>query len=97
MPARMIRAYQVKRDGKPGPWLAGMTLDPAEVAEGWCHQRGYVCFIEELHRKKVKAGEAFGAAYVVGWFDDIGAMEKVYDRYKGKRAIVVEGDKYRLE
>jgi len=28
IPQRMIRAYQVKLDGKPGPWLAGMTLDP---------------------------------------------------------------------
>jgi hypothetical protein len=47
VPERMIRAYQVKLDGKPGPWLAGMTLDPAEVAEAWCHQRGYVSFILE--------------------------------------------------
>jgi hypothetical protein len=45
----------------------------------------------------VKAGEPFGAAYVVGWFDDVAEMEKVYDRYKGKGALVVEGDKYRLE
>jgi hypothetical protein len=97
VPARMIRAYQVKVDGKPGPWLAGMTLDPAETSEGWCHQRGYVCLIEELHRKRVKAGESFGAAYVVGWFDDIAEMEKVYDKYKGKRSIVVEGDRFRLE
>jgi hypothetical protein len=97
VPARMIRAYQVKVDGKAGPWLAGMTLDPAETSEAWCHQRGYICFIEELHRKKVKAGETFGAAYVVGWFDDVGEMDKVYDRYKGKRALVVEGGKYRLE
>jgi hypothetical protein len=96
-PARLIRAYQVKVDGKPGPWLAGMTLDPEEVSEAWCHERGYVCFIEELHRKKVKAGESFGAAYVVGWFDDVAEMEKVYDRYKGRRAIVVEGEKFRLE
>ena len=63
---RMIRGYQMKVDGKPGPWLAGMTLDPADVVEAWCHQRGYVCFIEELHGKAVKAGETFGAAYVVG-------------------------------
>jgi hypothetical protein len=97
VPERMIRAYQVKLDGKPGPWLAGMTLDPAAVSEAWCHQRGYVCFIQELHRKKVKAGEAFGAAYVVGWFDDVAAMEKVYDRYKGKRTLVVEDGKFRLE
>jgi hypothetical protein len=97
IPERMIRAYQVKVDGKPGPWLAGMTLDPGEVSEAWCHERGYVCFIEELHGKRVRAGERFGAAYVVGWFDDIPAMEKVYDQYKGKRAIVIEDGKFRLE
>src|SRR5439155_19282569 len=97
VPRRMIRAYQVKLNGKPGPWLAGMTLDPAEVCEAWCHQRGYICFIEELHRKKVKAGDRFGAAYVVGYFDDIAEMEKVYDQYKGARGIVIEDGKYRLE
>ena len=72
----MIRAYQVKRDAKPGPWLAGMTLDPAAVSEAWCHQRGYICFIEELHRRDVKAGESFGAAYIVGWFDEVKEMER---------------------
>ncbi len=50
-----------------------------------------------MHLKKVKAGESFGAAYVVGWFDTIDEMNRVYDRYKGKRAVVVEGDKFRLE
>jgi hypothetical protein len=44
-PKRMIRAYQVKVGGKPGPWLGGLTLDPAEVSEAWCHQRGYVCLL----------------------------------------------------
>jgi hypothetical protein len=97
VPERMIRAYQVKRDGKAGPWLAGMTLDPAAVSEAWCHQRGYACFIEELYGKRVKAGETFGAAYVVGWFDDIAEMQKVYDRYKGKHNIVVQKDTVRLE
>ena len=97
VPARMIRAYQVKVDGKPGAWLAGMTLEPAEVSEAWCHQRGYVCFIEELHGKRVKAGDSFGAAYVVGWFDDVPAMERVYDRYKGARSIVIADGKFRLE
>jgi hypothetical protein len=97
VPARMIRAYQVKLDGKAGPWLAGMTLDPAAVSEAWCHQRGYICFIEELHRKKVKAGEVFGAAYVVGWFDDIAHMQKIYDQYRDKQQIVVMDGKFRLE
>jgi hypothetical protein len=97
VPSRMIRAYQIKVHGKPGPWLAGMTLDPAEVSEAWCHQRGYVCFIEELHGKKVKAGETFGAAYVVGYFDNVREMEKVYDHYRGAHAIVIKDGKFRLE
>jgi hypothetical protein len=89
-------AYQVKQEGKPGPWLAGMTLDPSAVSEAWCHQRGYVCFIEELNRRNVKAGDSFGAAYVVGWFDNIPEMEKVYDKYKGKSRIVVTKGTYLL-
>jgi hypothetical protein len=97
VPRRMIRAYQVRLDGKPGPWLAGMTLDPAEVYEAWCHQRGYVCFIEELHGRKVRAGEPFGAAYVIGYFDSVPGMQKVYDRYRGARKIVVKDGKFRLE
>src|SRR5207248_6722342 len=97
IPRRLIRAYQVKVNGKPGPWLAGMTLDPAAVSEAWCHERGYVCFIEELHGKRVKAGESFGAAYVVGWFDDIKEMEKVYDRYAGARTIEVGEGRFRLK
>jgi hypothetical protein len=90
IPARMIRAYQLNVKGTPGPWLAGMTLDPAAVSEAWCHERGYVCFIEELHGHRVKAGEAFGASYVVGYFDDIPAMHEVYDRYRMKADIAAE-------
>ncbi len=97
IPQRMIRAYQVKVGGKPGPWLAGMTLDPGMVAEAWCHQRGYICFIEELYRHKVKANETFGAAYVVGWFDSVAEMERVYDRARGKRTIVLDRNSFRLE
>jgi hypothetical protein len=97
VPQRMIRAYQVKLGGKPGPWLAGMTLDPAATSEAWCHQRGYVCFIQELHRRDVKAGECFGAAYIVGWFDDVKEMERAYDSFKGKSKIVVGKDAFKLE
>ena len=97
IPERMIRAYQVKQNGKPGPWLAGMTLDPAAVSEAWCHERGYVCFIEEIGGRSVKAGESFGAAYVVGWFDSVKDMERVYDSYKGKTKIVLGKDSFRLE
>ncbi len=94
IPQRMIRAYQVKLAGKPGPWLAGMTLDPGAVSEAWCHQRGYICFIEELHGRRVKTGETFGAAYAVGWFDDIEEMNKVYDRYKGATRILLTEGKF---
>jgi hypothetical protein len=96
-PERMIRAYQVKQNGEPGAWLAGMTLDPSEVSEAWCHERGYVCLIEELHGRRVKAGETIGAAYILGWFDDIPAMQKVYDDHKNKHTIVVKADRFRLE
>jgi hypothetical protein len=97
VPERFIRAYQLRLNGKPGPWLAGMTLDPNEVFEAWCHERGYVCFIEELHGRAVKAGETFGAAYVVGYFDDIVEMERVYDRYKGAQRIDVTAKGFALK
>ena len=92
LPTRMIRAYRVQRDGKPGPWLAGMTLDPAATSEAWCHQRGYVCFIQELHRREVKAGESFGAAYLVGWFDSIEQMHEAYDAHMGATRLVLGKD-----
>lgn len=89
VPDTMVRAYQVRLDGKPGPWLGGITLDPAVVFEAWCHQRGYVCFIEEIGGEPVKAGETFGAAYAVGWFDTIDEMTGVANEYRGLREIDV--------
>ena len=46
-----------RRPARTGPWLLGMTLDPAIVSEAWCHQRGYVCMIEEFGERPIKAGE----------------------------------------
>jgi len=97
VPRRMIRAYQVKLDRRPGPWLAGITLDPSAVAEAWCHQRGYLCLIEELHGGPVRAGETIGAAYAVGWFHDIPAMERLADQYHGVRTIRVDDGKLTLK
>lgn len=96
VPNRMIRAYQVKVNDRPGPWLAGMTLDPAAVSEAWCHSRGYISFIEELHRKPVKKGEAIGNAYAVGWFDDVAQMQETYDRLRGAHGIKLEADRFEL-
>jgi hypothetical protein len=84
IPERFIRAYQLRdpQTGKAGPWLAGMTLDPSVVYEAWCHQRGYVCFIEEFGGRPIKAGQSFSAAFIVGYFDSLGEMCEVYDRYR---------------
>jgi hypothetical protein len=93
-PARFIRAYQpdlgpAKDDG---PWLAGMTLNPDDVSQAWCHQRGYVCMIQEIGGRPVKPGGTFGAAYVIGWFDDLAAMNATYDRFKGFSGFELGGD-----
>ncbi|RYD33059.1 MAG: hypothetical protein EOP86_14250, partial [Verrucomicrobiaceae bacterium] len=75
----------------------GMVLNPSDTSEAWCHQRtGYVCFIHEVGERPVKAGESFGAAYVIGWFDSIEEMEKVYDQYRGHSALEVTTDGWRL-
>ena len=90
-PERFIRAYQLRdsKTGKQGPWLAGMTLDPSVVHEAWCHQRGYVCMIEEFGGRPIKAGESFSAAFIVGYFDSIEEMHRVYDQYKGHTVLEV--------
>jgi hypothetical protein len=92
LPRRLIRAYQVTLPGgKPGPWLAGMTLNPGDVYQAWCHQRGYVCLIEELGGRPTKPGDTFGACYLVGWFDDVAEMERAYDRHRGWSGLALEG------
>ena len=98
VPKRLIRAYHTRdpKTGKDGPWLAGMTLDPGAVYEGWCHQRGYICMIEEIGGRAVKAGESFGAAFIVGDFDSIEEMESVYDEYAGNQGLEVTEKGWKL-
>ncbi|MEE3371180.1 MAG: hypothetical protein VX346_17740 [Planctomycetota bacterium] len=88
-PRRFIRAYRLRdpKTGKQGPWLAGMTLDPSVVHEAWCHQRGYVCMIEEVGGRPIRAGESFSAAFIVGYFDSIAEMHQVYDQHLGATGI----------
>ena len=92
IPRRMIRAYHIRdpRTGAEGPWLAGMTLDPSLVSEAWCHQRGYVCMIEEFGGWPIRPGESFSAAFVVGFFDSIAEMNDVYDQYAGNSLLKVD-------
>jgi hypothetical protein len=90
VPARFIRAR--KKPGTGGPYLAGITLDPGTVYEAWCHQRGYVCFIQEIGGLAVEPGDRFGAAYAVGYFDSVGAMQATADALRGFTSLAVTGD-----
>ncbi len=88
-PKRFIRAYHTRdpKTGKDGPWIAGMTLAPEVVTDAWCHQRGYVCMIQEFGGRPVIAGGTFRAAFIVGFFDSIAEMEKVYDTHAGHTGL----------
>ncbi|HUG17527.1 MAG TPA: hypothetical protein VMM56_01020, partial [Planctomycetaceae bacterium] len=98
VPERVIRAYHIRdpKTGKDGPWLAGMTLAPEMVSTAWCHQRNYVCLIEEFGGYPVKAGESFSAAFIVGYFDSIEEMQTVYDKYKGAKSLEVTEQVWKL-
>lgn len=98
IPKRFIRAYHLRdpKTGQAGPWLAGMTLNPAAVYEAWCHQRGYICLIEEIGGRPIKPGQTFGAAFIVGFFDSIEQMEKVYDQYAGHTGLEVNARRWKL-
>ncbi|GAC1470434.1 MAG: hypothetical protein NVSMB9_15550 [Isosphaeraceae bacterium] len=93
LPDRFIRAYQVSTNDprREGPWLAGMTLNPSDVYQAWCHQRGYVCLIEELGGRPTKPGDTFGACYLVGWFDTLDQTAVAYDRFRGFSGLALDG------
>lgn len=97
-PERFIRAYHIRdpKTGKEGPWLAGMTLQPDVVSEAWCHQRGYICMIEEFGGRPIKAGESFQAAFIVGFFDSLEEMNQVYDAHRGHTGLQVTADGWKL-
>jgi len=88
----LLRAYKIRG----GPWLAGMTLDPAQVWEAWCHQRGYVCFIEEIGGYPVRAGDTFGAAHLLGFFDSVEEMHQVYEEHRGATRLEANESSYHL-
>jgi hypothetical protein len=98
LPQRMIRGYRLRdpATGKDGPWLLGMTLEPSVVSEAWCHQRGYVCMIEEFGERPIKAGESFSAAFIVGYFDSLTEANKVYDQHRGTTGLTVDSSGWKL-
>jgi hypothetical protein len=101
MPEHFIRAYHLrdKETGEDGPWLAGLTLDPSVVYEAWCSQRpgGIIVMIEEVHGKPVKAGDTFSAAHIVGYFDNIEQMHKLYDQHRGHTALIADESGWKFE
>ena len=98
LPQRMIRGYHLRdrETAKPGPWLVGMTLQPDIVSEAWCHQRGYICMIEEFGGRPIKPGESFSAAFVVGFFDSLEEMHAVYDQFAGHTGLAVNETGWKL-
>jgi hypothetical protein len=73
-----------------------MTLKSDVVSEAWCHQRGYVCLIEEFGGRPIKAGESFSAAFIVGFFDTIDEMHSVYDEHAGAIGLRIDERGWRL-
>lgn len=98
VPERIIRGYKLRdaATGKEGPWLLGMTLEPSLVSEAWCHQRGYVCMIEEFGERPIQAGQHFSAAFIVGYFDTLAEAEKVYDEHRGGVEVIADESGWRL-
>ena len=98
LPERFIRAYHIRdpQTKQDGPWLAGMTLQPDVVSQAWCHQRGYICMIEEFGGRPIKAGESFQAAFIVGYFDSQAEMEQVYDAHRGHTGLEVTEKGWKL-
>ncbi|HZO87635.1 MAG TPA: hypothetical protein VFB38_04790 [Chthonomonadaceae bacterium] len=91
-PQRFIRACQLSNDA----WLAGMALEPSAVYEAWCHQRGYVCLIQEIGGRAVRAGETFGAVHLIGYFEDMADIEQTFDAHKGATALRVHSSGWEL-
>ena len=73
-----------------------MTLKADLVSEAWCHQRDYICLIEEFGGRPVKAGESFSAAFIVGYFDSIEEMNRVYDEHRGAAGLDVTETGWKL-
>jgi hypothetical protein len=98
VPDRFMRGYRLRdpTTGKDGPWLVGMTLEPSVVSEAWCHQRGYVCMIEEFGGRRIRPGQSFSTAFIVGYFDTIEEMQRVYDAHKGHTAIETSAEGWKL-
>ena len=51
--------------------------------------------IEEIGGRRVKPGDSFSAAYIVGYFDSIDEMNEVYDKYAGHVGLEADAEHLR--
>jgi hypothetical protein len=52
--------------------------------------------IEEIGGRRVKPGDSFSAAYIVGYFDSIDEMNEVYDKYAGHVGLEADANGWKL-
>ena len=52
--------------------------------------------IEEFGGRPIRPGESFSAAFIVGYFDSIPDMEKVYDEFAGYTALGADEHGWKL-
>ncbi len=52
--------------------------------------------IEEFGGRPIQPGQSFSAAFVVGYFDSIEEMERVYDEYAGAKSLVADENGWQL-
>ena len=64
--------------------FATLSIDEADVSSG---RQG---------RSIGNLDDTFGAAHIVGYFDSIEDMQKVYDRHKGHTALSADANGWRL-
>jgi hypothetical protein len=53
--------------------------------------------ILEFGERPIRAGESFSAAFVVGYFDSIDEMNRVYDQYRGYTRLEVSPQGWKLQ
>lgn len=67
-------------------------------AGGWLDPRAALrTRLLERRGQAIRPGQSFSAAFIVGYFDSIDQMYKVYDSHKGHTALEVTPASWRLK
>jgi hypothetical protein len=87
--AENAQPYKVDEDAQ------FVRLETADLAAAIC-KKGYVCMIEEFGGRPIQAGQSFSAAFIVGYFDTLEEMHRVYDAHKGFTALEATEQSWKL-